>query len=82
MREAARNEGGGAGLGMGMGAGIGLGQSIAQSINSPTPPPTTATKQSSDDLMAKLIQLKKMFAAELITEQEYAAKKQSILDKM
>jgi hypothetical protein len=41
----------------------GLGQLMAQSINSPTPPPTTATKQSSDDLMAKLIQLKKMFAA-------------------
>ncbi len=30
----------------------------------------------------KLGKLKKMFEAELITEQEYAAKKQEILDKM
>lgn len=79
MREAARNEGGGAGLGMG--AGIGLGQSMAQSINQPTAEKTPIA-QSTDDLMAKLSQLKKMYVAELITEQEYAAKKQSILDKM
>jgi len=79
MREAAKNEGGGAGLGMSMGAGIGLGQSMAQSMNEPAAtPPAPAT----DDLMAKLIQLKKMYSAELITEQEYSAKKQSILDQM
>ena len=79
MREAARNEGGGAGLGMGMGAGIGLGQSMAQSIN------TQGTTQSSTrvgDLMTKLAQLKKMFEADLITEQEYATKKQEILDQL
>jgi len=32
--------------------------------------------------MAKLAQLKKMFVAELITEQEYSAKKQDILNQM
>ena len=81
MREAARNEGGGAGLGMGMGAGIGLGQSMAQSMNEQNTAPPTAQAQSSDP-MAKLKQLKTMFEAELITEQEYSTKKQQILDKM
>jgi len=79
MREAARNEGGGAGIGMGMGAGIGLGQSMSQAMteNVSTQPQTKA-----DDPMAKLEQLKKMFVAELITEQEYSTKKQDILNQM
>ncbi|MFW5443901.1 MAG: SPFH domain-containing protein [Methylococcaceae bacterium] len=77
MREAARNEGGGAGLGMGMGAGIGLGQTMAQSM---TEQNSTPAQAKSDDPLAKLVQLKSMFEAELITEQEYTAKKQQILD--
>jgi len=79
LREAARNEGGGAGIGMGMGAGIGLGQSMAQTMteqNTPTP------QAAPNDFMAKLKQLKNMFEAELITEQEYKDKKQEILDQM
>ncbi|MCK5190724.1 MAG: SHOCT domain-containing protein, partial [Methylococcales bacterium] len=32
--------------------------------------------------MTKLAQLKKMFEADLITEQEYATKKQEILDQL
>lgn len=79
MREAARNEGGGAGLGMGMEAGIGLGQSMAQSINTQN---TTQSSTKAGDPMAKLAQWKKMFEAELITEQEYAAKKQEVLDQL
>jgi membrane protease subunit (stomatin/prohibitin family) len=79
MREAARNEGGGAGIGMGMGAGIGFGQNMAQSMTEQSP---TQVQPKTDDPMAKLTQLKTMFAAELITEQEYAAKKQEILDRM
>ena len=79
MREAARNEGGGAGIGMGMGAGIGLGQSMSQTITENLSKPTPS---KADDSMVKLTQLKKMFAAELITEQEYSAKKQNILDQM
>lgn len=77
MREAARNEGGGAGMGMGLGAGVGLGQSMAQSLTA------TATPIVSDNnpAMAKLTQLKQMFEANLITEAEYNAKKQDILDK-
>ncbi|MCK4843173.1 MAG: SPFH domain-containing protein [Methylococcales bacterium] len=77
MREAARNEGGGAGLGMGMGAGIGLGQTMAQTMSE------SNTKQTkSDDAMEKLRQLKKMYDADLITEQEYSAKKQEILERL
>jgi len=79
MREAARNEGGGAGIGMGMGAGIGLGQNMAQSMNEQNTP---QAQPKADDPMAKLAQLKKMFEAELITEQEYSAKKQDILSQM
>ena len=79
MREAARNEGGGAGIGMGMGAGIGLGQSMSQSM---TENITTPIQVKADDPMVKLAQLKKMFEAELITEQEYSTKKQDILNQM
>ncbi len=75
MREAARNEGGGAGLGMG--AGIGLGQSMAQSLNEQA----TGKPVNNEDPMAKLTQLKKMFDAELITEAEYQAKKLDILER-
>jgi len=80
MREAAQNEGGGAGLGMGMGAGIGLGQNMAQSLNQPHS--TVEQIENTGDSMAKLTQLKKMFEAELITEQEYSSKKQQILDQL
>jgi len=76
MREAARNEGGGAGLGMAMGAGVGLGQSMAQAIE-----PTKPTANPGDQTMQKLVQLKQMFDAQLITEAEYSAKKQQILEK-
>ncbi len=81
MREAARNEGGGAGLGMGMGAGMGLGQSMAQSFNEQN---TTADvgHSSNADPMKKLTQLKQMYDAELISESEYTAKKQEILEKL
>ncbi len=72
LREAARNEGGGAGMGMGLGAGISFGQTMAQSMNSSTAPTTDPTE--------KLAQLKKLFEAELISAEEYAAKKKAILD--
>ncbi len=79
LREAARNEGGGAGIGMGMGAGIGLGQNMAQTMSTQNTPPS---QTNSNDTMAKLTQLKKMLEADLITEHEYTAKKQVILDQM
>jgi len=78
LREAARNEGGGAGMGMGLGAGISFGQNIAQAMNSPpTAPPTAAP-----DPVEKLAQLKRMLDAELITAEDYAAKKKAILDSL
>lgn len=75
LREAARNEGGGAGMGMGLGAGISFGQNIAQAMNSNAGNPTA-------DPAEKLAQLKKMFEAELISPDEYAAKKKAILDTL
>jgi membrane protease subunit (stomatin/prohibitin family) len=75
LREAARNEGGGAGMGMGLGAGIGLGQNMAQAI---TEPPVSSSKA----LLDKLTQLKKMHDADLISSEDYAAKKKDILDKL
>lgn len=72
MREAARNEGGAAGIGVGIGAGMGLGQNMAQALQT--------HQQASDDTEAKLAKLKKMHDQQLITAEEYAAKKQQLLD--
>ena len=80
MREAARNESGGAGMGMGLGAGIGFGQSMAQSMANNAP--QTQTSTTTEDPMVKLSQLKKMFEAELISEAEYSDKKKDILDRL
>ncbi len=80
MREAARNEGGGAGMGMGLGAGISFGQNMAQAMNTPTPAASAQQQAAATDPMEKLAQLKKMFEAELITAEEYADKKKTILD--
>lgn len=80
LREAAKNESGGAGIGMGMGAGIGLGQNMAQTMTQQNPP--IAPQPMVDSAVTKLTQLKTMFEAELITEQEYSTKKQDILDTM
>ncbi len=83
MREAARNEGGGAGIGMGLGAGMGMGQTMAQSMGNNFSSGTTAQAVTEeDDPMEKLIQLKKLFDAQLINEAEYAGKKKDILDRM
>ncbi|TAL51361.1 MAG: SHOCT domain-containing protein, partial [Methylovulum sp.] len=75
LREAARNEGGGAGMGMGLGAGISFGQNIAQAMSS-------HHGNSAADPVEKLAQLKKMLEAELISADEYAAKKKAILDTL
>jgi membrane protease subunit (stomatin/prohibitin family) len=76
-REAARNESGGAGMGMGLGAGIGLGQNLAQSMGSIS----SSGGEDSSQIAGKLTELKKLFDSQLITEAEYATKKQQILDK-
>ena len=77
MREAARNEGGAAGAGMSLGAGVALGQNMAQDMADMTPNPGKST----EDITGKLVQLKQLYEAQLITEAEYAAKKQELLAK-
>ncbi len=77
MREAARNESGAAGMGVGLGAGMGLGQNMAQAFHHTQP---QQPSQAVDDPMEKLEKLKKMVDANLISQEEYAAKKQQILD--
>ncbi|POZ50806.1 SPFH domain-containing protein [Methylovulum psychrotolerans] len=79
LREAARNEGGGAGMGMGLGAGISFGQNIAQAFGNNAAAPASPSPAAVDP-SEKLAQLKKLFEAELISAEEYAAKKKAILD--
>ena len=79
MREAARNEGGAAGAGVGLGAGIGLGQAMTQAMQSPPVAPTT---QTANDVGSKLAQLKELNKEGLISDQEYADKRQAILDSL
>jgi membrane protease subunit (stomatin/prohibitin family) len=78
MREAARNEGGGAGMGLGLGAGIGFGQQMAQTLTEPA----AGAQPVANDTVAKLTELKHLFTAELISADEYAAKKKAILDSL
>ena len=88
MRDAAKNEGGGAGMGMGLGAGLGFGQMMAGAMGSnfnqqqQQQQPAQQPQQAADDPMVKLHKLKQMFEAELITEEEYKTKKQEILSSM
>ncbi|AMV72873.1 hypothetical protein JCM30471_35090 [Desulfuromonas carbonis] len=81
LREAARNEGGGAGMGMGLGAGLGMGQTLAQSMAAGSAAPAAPTPAAADPA-AKLAKLKKLHAEALITDEEYAAKRQQILDTL
>lgn len=85
MREAARNEGGGAGMGMGLGAGIGFGQMMAGAMA----PGTGGQQQAgqpgapaAEDPAATLKKLKGLFDSQLISEEEYNAKKKEVLDRM
>ncbi len=79
MREAARNEGGAAGAGVGLGAGIGLGQAMTQGLQAPTVQPAT---QPANDVATKLAQLKDLNNKGLISDQEYADKRQALLDDL
>jgi len=86
MRDAAKNESGITGLGAGMGVAMNLGNMMGNNMmmgnqmqNTQQQPPQQTT---SDDPMQKLKKLKEMFEMELITEQEFAAKKKEILDTL
>lgn len=80
LRDAAKNEGGIAGAGVGMGAGISLGQAMGGAMVSGNQQPGPAA--AGDDSMQKLQKLKQMLDGELITQEEYDAKKKDILDSM
>lgn len=84
LRDAARNEGGIAGAGVGLGAGISMGQMMGAGFTGtqPAATPVAAEAPVTDDPMAKLTKLKQMFEAELITQDEYDAKKKAIMDAM
>ena len=80
MQLAAGNSNGGAGafvgaaagMGMGMGAGFPLGMQVARE----------AASAADDDWERKLIKLKDMFDKNLITEEEYNSKRESIISKI
>jgi membrane protease subunit (stomatin/prohibitin family) len=81
LKDAARNEGGGAGIGVGLGAGIGLGQTLAQSLGQ-TVAPGSSPAAAGEDPAARLARLKALHEQALISDEEYAAKKQQILDSL
>ncbi len=83
MREAARNEGGAAGIGMGVGAGMGFGQMMSGAMAGPAAPqPPGGRMEPATDPLSTMRQLKEMFEAGLITQEEYTAKKKEILGRM
>ena len=81
---AAQNEGGLAGLGATLSAGLGvgqvMGQAIQQSLATPVTPPPAA--DAADSPQAKLVQLKGLLDAGLITQADYDTAKADILKKL
>jgi membrane protease subunit (stomatin/prohibitin family) len=77
LRDAAQNEGGAAGIGVGIGAGVGLGQAMAGMMGG-----MNAQQPAVDDPVARLARLKQMLDGNLITQEEFDAKKQQILSQM
>lgn len=65
---------GGLGLGMGLGAGVPVGQQLGQVLNVPPVPP--------EDAAARLKKLRGLFDGGLISQQEFDAKKQQIIDSV
>lgn len=90
LQTAAETENSVAGLGVAVAAGAQLGQALGGQAAQPQAPPAgpvgapqaAAGASEADDPAAKLAKLKKLRDADLITEEEYAAKKKEILDAM
>ena len=87
MKTAAANEGGVAGMGVGMGAGLGLGQMMAGGMMNQQQPQQQQPQQqpqaaAAPDPMETLKKLKQMLDNELISQDEYDAKKKEILSKL
>lgn len=85
LREAARNEGGTAGAGIGIGAGISLGQTMMNTFQ-PDPqgatPPEPNAASGSLTLEERLARLQRLRDANLISEDEFSAKRAEILSEL
>lgn len=81
---AAQNEGGLAGLGAGVGVGFGVGQQVAQAMGQAMPPGQTAqgATVTHDEVMATLEKLHAMIAKDIISKEEFEAKKAELLKKL
>ncbi len=75
LRDAARNEGGLAGAGLQFGVGMELGKTFNNTKD-------TQLNAPADDVVVKLQQLKLLLNEEIITKEEFDAKKQELLNKM
>ena len=88
IEKAAENEGGAAGIGAGLGAGMGagammsnmMGQAMQNNNNQGSNAP--AAKMSADEIMSTIEKLGKMKENNLITQEEFDAKKKDLLSKM
>ncbi len=69
----------GAGLGFGLGAALPVAQQMAQTMSVPT---THAPTGAAEDPAAKILKLKSLLDAGLITPEEFAAKKGKIIDSI
>lgn len=86
MRDAARNEGGGAGLGMGMGAGIGMGKAMSDGMSEEMSGSNSESNNRSGNNVKspteRLRTLKVLLDESLISEAEFEAKKTEILTEI
>jgi membrane protease subunit (stomatin/prohibitin family) len=77
LRDAARNEGGLAGAGLQVGAGLELSKSLIQKKDG-----IIAESAEKDDPVLQLKKLKTLFDEQIITQEEFDAKKKEILNRM
>lgn len=75
LRDAAKNEGGTAGVGAGIGAGMAMSNMMMSTPEKPS-------DETAKDPVVHLEKLKEMLEKELITEEEYTAKKRTILENL
>ena len=71
----------GAGVGLGLGAGLPMGQQMAQAVQ-PTPSPVPSAVPATDNPMTKLALLKQLLESGVLTPEEYAAKRATIVEKL
>ncbi len=81
MKEAAKNPGGGAGIGMGAGIGFGFGQQMAGMMGNNSMNPSAAPS-SGEEASVRLKKLKELLDQNLISADEFEAKKKEILAKI